>query len=139
MVPSDPSHLSHHSPQTLHPITPSDDSPTNNYHPMSSYSSSNRDIVMPSHDQYPYPEQNSRSFASNGGFSGHNCSLSSFLNLPTVIPDPRPRQSANQRIFDVLCFFTRTKTVTLGLAQAIVGPSLPHDPAHPNQVSILDL
>src|SRR5882757_5546355 len=53
------------------PLSPSDDPPTNNYHPMSNYSNSNCDIIVSS-SQYSYPEQNSWSFASNGGSSSHN-------------------------------------------------------------------
>ena len=95
MVPSDPPHISQqsnmysHSPHTLHPITPSDDPPTNNYHPMSNYSNNNRDMVVPS-SQYSYPEQNSWSFASNGGSSNHNSSLSSLLNPTNGFSRPTP-------------------------------------------------
>ena len=98
MVPSDPPHISHqsniytHSPHTLHPITPSDD-PSTNYHPMSNYSNSNRDIVVPS-SQYSYPEQNNWSFTSNGGSSTHNGSLSSLLN-PTNGYSARPTPTIN--------------------------------------------
>ena len=94
MVPSDPPHISHHSniyshsPHTLHPITPSEDPPTNGYHPMSNYSNSNRDIVVPS--QYSYPEQNNWSFAGNGGSSSHNSSLSSLLNPTNGYTRPTP-------------------------------------------------
>ena len=95
MVPSDPPHLSQqnsiysHSPHTLHPITPSDDPPTNNYHPMSNYSNSSRDMVVSS-SQYSYPEQNTWSFASNGVSSSHNSSLSSLLNPTNGYSRPNP-------------------------------------------------
>ena len=98
MVPSDPPHISHqsniytHSPHTLHPITPSDD-PSTNYHSMSSYSNSTRDIVVPS-SQYSYPEQNNWSFTSNGGSSSHSGSLSSLLN-PTNGYSTRPTPTIN--------------------------------------------
>ncbi|KAF8165160.1 HSF-type DNA-binding-domain-containing protein [Crassisporium funariophilum] len=95
MVPSDPPHISqqnnmyNHSPHTLHPITPSDDTPSSNYHTMSTYSSSNRDMVVPS-SQYSYPEQNSWSFANNGSSSSHNGSLSSLLNPSNGYSRPTP-------------------------------------------------
>ena len=95
MVPSDSPHMSQqsslysHSSHTLHPITPSDDPPANNYHPMSNYSNSNRDIVVSS-SQYSYPEQNSWSFASNGASSTHNGSLSSLLNPTNGYSRPTP-------------------------------------------------
>ncbi|KAF9535101.1 HSF-type DNA-binding-domain-containing protein [Crepidotus variabilis] len=64
-------------PHTLH----TDDSPSSNFHPISNYSSSTRDMVVPS-NQYSNTEQNSWSNFSNGysGSSSHNGSLSSLLN-----------------------------------------------------------
>jgi len=101
MVPSDPPHLSHgslynHSPHTLHPITPTDDSPTStSFNSMPSYSSSNRDMMVSS-SQYPYSEQNNWAFSSvtNGSSSSHNGSLSSLLN-PSSSGYSRPTPSIN--------------------------------------------
>ena len=77
---------------TLHPLTPSDD-PSAIYHSMYYYANSNRDIVVPS--QSSYPEENNRSFTSNGSsFSSHNGSLSSLLN-PTNGYSARPTPTIN--------------------------------------------
>ncbi|KAG5648658.1 hypothetical protein DXG03_000004 [Asterophora parasitica] len=83
-VPSDPPHhISngnlYNSPHTLHPITPTDESPTSGFHPMSSYSTSGRDILS---SQYPYQEASHWSYSqnSNSSTSSHNGSLSSLLN-----------------------------------------------------------
>ncbi|KAH9482852.1 Heat shock factor protein 4 [Psilocybe cubensis] len=80
MVPSDPPHIPqqnnmyNHSPQHLHPITPSDDTPSPNFHQISNYSSSNQ-------SQYHHPYQNEHSsWSYHGGSSSHNSSLSSLLN-----------------------------------------------------------
>ncbi|KAF8974405.1 HSF-type DNA-binding-domain-containing protein [Flammula alnicola] len=75
-----------HSPHTLHPITPADDAPTSSFHPMSTYSSSTRDMVVPSSQQYSgYPtEQN----------NCHNGSLSSLLN-PSNNGYSRPTPTIN--------------------------------------------
>ncbi|TFK43356.1 HSF-type DNA-binding-domain-containing protein [Crucibulum laeve] len=96
-VPSDPPHLSHnsmynHSPHTLHPITPTDDSPSSaGFNSMPSYSSSNRDMMMSSSQYNSYPEQNNWSFSSNnGGSSSHNGSLSSLLNPSSGYSRPTP-------------------------------------------------
>ncbi|KAF5388038.1 hypothetical protein D9615_000234 [Tricholomella constricta] len=85
-VPSDPPHISHgnlyNSPHTLHPITPTDESPTSaGFNAMSSYSTSNRDMMVPS-SQYPYQEPPTWSYSqnNNGSTSSHNGSLSSLLN-----------------------------------------------------------
>ncbi|KAF4620020.1 hypothetical protein D9613_005494 [Agrocybe pediades] len=78
MVPSDPPQIPQHntmysSPQSLHPITPSDDTPSTNFHHLSSYSNT-------SQSQYSYPsDQSSWSYHNNS--SSHNGgSLSSLLN-----------------------------------------------------------
>lgn len=99
-VPSDPPHLAHsnlysHSSHTLHPITPTEDSPTSaGFNSMSSYSSSNRDMMVSS-SQYPYAENNwSFSSASNGSSSSHNGSLSSLLN-PSSSGYSRPTPTIN--------------------------------------------
>ncbi|KAF8897365.1 HSF-type DNA-binding-domain-containing protein [Infundibulicybe gibba] len=101
-VPSDPPHLSHttsiysHSPSTLHPITPTDESPTSaGFNPMPSYSSSNRDMMVSS-PQYSYSEHNNWHFspASNGSTSSHNGSLSSLLN-PSSSGYTRPAPTIN--------------------------------------------
>ncbi|KAF8665747.1 hypothetical protein AX16_000195 [Volvariella volvacea WC 439] len=100
-VPSDPPHLSHstiynHSPHTIHPITPTDDSPASaGFTSMSSYPSSSRDMMVSS-SQYGYPEQNSWSFPSapNSSSSSHNGSLSSLLN-PTSSGYSRPNPTIN--------------------------------------------
>lgn len=93
-VPSDPPHLSHnnsvynHSPHPLHPITPTDESPTSpNFSSMPGYSNSS---------QYPYQEQNSWSFSpvSNGSTSSHSGSLSSLLN-PSSSGYSRPTPTIN--------------------------------------------
>lgn len=87
-VPSEPSLSSHanmysHSPHTLHPITPNDDTPASTGFSPMSYSSSSRDSMMlpsPS-SQYPYAEPNNWSFSPNNGTTGHSSgSLSSLLN-----------------------------------------------------------
>ncbi|KAG6855026.1 hypothetical protein C0991_005955 [Blastosporella zonata] len=86
-VPSDPPHITHGnlytSPHTLHPITPTDDSPTSvgGFNSMSSYSTSTRDMMVSS-PQYSYHDQSNWSYSqnSNGSSSSHNGSLSSLLN-----------------------------------------------------------
>lgn len=82
-----------HSPHTLHPITPTDDSPTSaGFNSMPSYSNSNRDMMS---SQYPYSEQGNWSFSSgNGGASNHNGSLSSLLN-PSSSGYSRPTPTIN--------------------------------------------
>ncbi|KAF9484006.1 hypothetical protein BDN70DRAFT_873157 [Pholiota conissans] len=100
MVPSDPpqslsqqNSMYSHSPHTLHPITPSDDPPSSSFHPMSTYSSSTRDMVVPSSQTYStYPEQNNWSYHSNS--SSHNSSLSSLLN-PSNNGYSRPTPTIN--------------------------------------------
>ncbi|KAG5637058.1 hypothetical protein H0H81_005970 [Sphagnurus paluster] len=99
-VPSDPPHISHgnlySSPHTLHPITPTDDSPTSTgFNAMSSYSTSNRDMIVSS-SQYPYNDQPSWSYSqnSNGSTSSHNGSLSSLLN-PSGGGYSRPNPTIN--------------------------------------------
>jgi hypothetical protein len=88
-VPSDPPHMSHnaiynHS-HTLHPITPTDDSPASaSFH---SYSHSNRDVL---HSQYPYPEQTNWSFQGGTSSTSHNGSLSSLLNPSSGYSRPAP-------------------------------------------------
>lgn len=98
-VPSDSSHMSHgnlysHPSHTLHPITPTDDSPTSaGFNTMSSYSS-NRDMMVTS-PQYPYQDQPNWSFSqSNGSTSSHNGSLSSLLN-PSSSGYARPTPTIN--------------------------------------------
>jgi len=81
-VPSDPPHSSIYSQSshTLHPITPTDDSPSSAG--FNSISYSNRDMVVPSsQSQYSY-EQNNWAFSSlgSGSTSNHSSSLSSLLN-----------------------------------------------------------
>lgn len=92
-VPSDPPHISHntiynHS-HTLHPITPTDDSPASGgFHSIASYSHSNRDVL---HSQYSYPEQNNwSSFQGSTSSSTHNGSLSSLLNPSSGYSRPAP-------------------------------------------------
>jgi hypothetical protein len=101
-VPSDTPHLSHgnmynHSPHTLHPITPTDDSPTSaGFNSMSAYPSSHRDMMVSS-SQYPsYQDQANWSFSptSNGSSSSHNGSLSSLLN-PSSSGYNRPTPTIN--------------------------------------------
>jgi len=73
MVPSDPQphqNNMYSSPHSLHPITPSDDTPSSNFHHLSNYNSTQ--------SQYQYNDQNSWSYHSNS--SSHNGSLSSLLN-----------------------------------------------------------
>ncbi|KAF8914095.1 HSF-type DNA-binding-domain-containing protein [Gymnopilus junonius] len=84
MVPSDPPHISQQnniysqSPHTLHPITPSDDTPSSNYHQMSTYSGSTA-------SQYSYPaEQTNWSY--HTGSSSHNGEHSA----SSLSPDSRP-------------------------------------------------
>ncbi|CAA7259526.1 unnamed protein product [Cyclocybe aegerita] len=96
MVPSDPPHMSHqsnmynHSSHTLHPIPSADDtSSPNNFHSMSTYSGSNRDMVA---SQYSYPEQNNWSFNNNN--SSSHSSLSSLLN-PSNNGYSRPAPTIN--------------------------------------------
>ncbi|KAJ3480761.1 hypothetical protein NLJ89_g12262 [Agrocybe chaxingu] len=96
MVPSDPPHMSHqsnmynHSSHTLHPIPSADDtSSPNNFHSMSTYSGSNRDMVT---SQYSYPEQNNWSFNNNN--SSSHSSLSSLLN-PSNNGYSRPAPTIN--------------------------------------------
>lgn len=97
MVP-DPPHLSqpngmYTAPHTIHST---DDTHTSNFHPLSTYSSSARDMVVPS-TQYPNTaEQNSWSSFSNGynGSSSHNGSLSSLLN-PSHNGYSRPTPTIN--------------------------------------------
>lgn len=89
-VPDGPSISSHtsmysHSPHTLHPLTPADDTPpSSTFSPMSySTTNSSRDALMlPSPtNQYPYAEQNGWQFSQSNGAGGHsNGSLSSLLN-----------------------------------------------------------
>ncbi|KAJ8698116.1 hypothetical protein PTI98_004859 [Pleurotus ostreatus] len=96
-VPSDPPHVSHnglyHSPHTLHPITPPDESPSSaGFNSMSSYSS------HVNHSQYSYgePHQNwSFSPTSNGSSSSHNGSLSSLLNPSSSGYSARPTPTIN--------------------------------------------
>ena len=97
-VPSDPPHISHsgmyaHSSHTLHPITPTDDSPSSTG--FNSLSYSNRDMVVPS-SQYPY-EQNSWGFSTvgHGTSSGHSGSLSSLLNPSSSGFHSRPTPAIN--------------------------------------------
>lgn len=92
MVPSDPPHLSqqnnmyNHSPHPLHPITPSDDTPSSNFHHLNNYSNSN-----PSQFSYT-SEQNTWSY--QNGSSSHNSSLSSLLN-PSNNGYSRPQPTIN--------------------------------------------
>ncbi|RDB22508.1 hypothetical protein Hypma_010380 [Hypsizygus marmoreus] len=97
-VPSDPPHLSHgnlynHSPHPLHPITPTDDSPTSATFNNMSYSTSNRDMMVSS-SQYPsYQEQTNWPFsqsANGSASSSHNGSLSSLLNPSSGYGRPTP-------------------------------------------------
>ncbi|KNZ73862.1 Serine/threonine-protein kinase nrc-2 [Termitomyces sp. J132] len=100
-VPSDPPHMSHGnlypSPHTLHPITPTDDSPASGgaFNPISSYSTSNRDMIVSS-PQYPYQDHPSWSYSQNGNgsSSSHNGSLSSLLN-PSGGAYSRPAPTIN--------------------------------------------
>ena len=96
MVPSD-SHQQNsmysHSPHTLHPITPADDAPSS-FHPMNTYSSSARDMVVPSSQQYSaYPNEHS-TWSYNSNSSSHNGSLSSLLN-PSSNGYSRPTPTIN--------------------------------------------
>ncbi|KAH7903536.1 HSF-type DNA-binding-domain-containing protein [Hygrophoropsis aurantiaca] len=95
-VPSEPPALTHHHSmynhhhsQNIHPITPTEDSPTTQFSAMapgSGYghqSSQHRDMVVPS-SQYPYTEPNWQfSPVSNSSSSSHSGSLSSLLNPPS--------------------------------------------------------
>ncbi|KAL0949625.1 hypothetical protein HGRIS_009670 [Hohenbuehelia grisea] len=96
-VPSDPPHLSHNgmytqSPHTLHPVTPTDDSPTSAGF---AYSGSTRDLMAASHYSYP-DHQNWSSFPVNsGGTSSHNSSLSSLLNPSSSGYNARPTPTIN--------------------------------------------
>ena len=92
-APSIPPHMSHntiynHS-HTLHPITPTDDSPASaGFHSISSYSHSKRDVLQ---SQYPYPEQtNWSSFRGGTSSTSHNGSLSSLLNPSGGYSRPAP-------------------------------------------------
>ncbi|KAJ8495904.1 hypothetical protein ONZ45_g12674 [Pleurotus djamor] len=102
-VPSDPPHVSHnslysHGSHTLHPITPTDESPSSaGFTTMSSYNSPNRDMMVPS-SHYSYPDTHqSWSFSSvgNGGSSSHNGSLSSLLNPSSSGYSARPTPTIN--------------------------------------------
>lgn len=98
MVPSDPPHISqntiyNHSPHTLHPLTPAEETPSSNYHHMPTYANSNRDIVVNSSQYTSYPEQNNWSF-NNPNSSSHNGSLSSLLN-PSSNGYSRPTPTIN--------------------------------------------
>ncbi|EGO01842.1 hypothetical protein SERLA73DRAFT_166349 [Serpula lacrymans var. lacrymans S7.3] len=102
-VPSDPP-MSHHSmynnhhSHSLHPITPTDDSPTTGgFNSMGGgYSQhSNRDMMVSS-SQYPYTEQNwSFSPVSNSSSSSHSGSLSSLLNPSSTGYPARPTPTIN--------------------------------------------
>ncbi len=96
MVP-DPPHLSQpNGMYTSHTIHPTEDTHSSNFHSLSTYSSSARDIVVPS-TQYPNTtEQNSWSSFNNGytTSSSHNGSLSSLLN-PSHNGYSRPTPSIN--------------------------------------------
>ncbi|OBZ77061.1 hypothetical protein A0H81_03562 [Grifola frondosa] len=89
-VPSEPTSLSshsgmyNHSPHTLHPISPSEDTPSSTtFSPMTTYPNGGRDTMMlpsPS-SQYPYAEQQSNwSFSPSGTTTHSSGSLSSLLN-----------------------------------------------------------
>ncbi|KAH8106219.1 HSF-type DNA-binding-domain-containing protein [Cristinia sonorae] len=85
-VPTDPpmhsSSMYSHSPHTLHPITPSEDTPSSAAFSPVSYSNSSRDMILPSpSSQYSYGGHDSWSFSPTNGSSNHsNGSLSSLLN-----------------------------------------------------------
>ena len=97
MVPSDPPHLSQsngiYTPHTLHST---EDPSSSNFHSISSYSSSARDMVVPSNQYSNGTEQNNWSTFSNGynGSSSHNGSLSSLLN-PSHNGYSRPNPTIN--------------------------------------------
>ena len=96
MVPSDPPHLSHHQnnmySQSSHTLASSDNPPSTNFNPLSYNSSSTRDMVVPSSQQYSYaPEQNNWTYNST---SSHNSSLSSLLN-PSSNGYSRPTPTIN--------------------------------------------
>ncbi|KAG6911681.1 hypothetical protein DXG01_007931 [Tephrocybe rancida] len=96
-VPSDPPHITHgnlyNSPHTLHPITPTDESPSSGggYNGISSYSTSSRDMMVSS-PHYSYQDQPNWSYShnSNGSSSSHNGSLSSLLNPSGGYSRPTP-------------------------------------------------
>ncbi|KAA1466143.1 hypothetical protein DENSPDRAFT_14917 [Dentipellis sp. KUC8613] len=96
-VPSDPPMSSHnmynHSPHSLHPISPSEDSASTPGFSSMPYSHSSRDMMVPSSQYPPYPEQTSWSFSpvSSGSSSA---SLSSLLN-PSSSGYPPARPTIN--------------------------------------------
>ncbi|THH33791.1 hypothetical protein EUX98_g407 [Antrodiella citrinella] len=94
-VPPDPpmsSNMYSHSPHTLHPITPSEDTPSSAAFSPVSYSNSSRDMMLSSpSSQYSYASHDNWAFSPTNGNSSHSGgSLSSLLN-------PSSSYSANPR------------------------------------------
>ena len=100
-VPSDPpmshSNVYHQSNHTLHPITPTDDSPVSPAYNSMPYSNSGRDMMNTSSSQYPYTDQGNWQFSpvSNGSSSNHSGSLSSLLNPSSAGYPSRPTPTIN--------------------------------------------
>lgn len=98
-VPSEPQHLSqYHQSHHIHPITPTEDSPTSPQYHNLPYSNSGRDSMMvTSSSQYPYNEQQNWQFSptSNGSSSSHGGSLSSLLNPSSSAYSGRPTPTIN--------------------------------------------
>lgn len=93
LVPSDPPQNAIYAQHTLHPA---DDPSANNFHSISAYSSSARDIVVPSSQYTHTTDQNNWSSFNNGynPSSSHNGSLSSLLN-PSHNGYSRPNPTIN--------------------------------------------
>ncbi|KII95355.1 hypothetical protein PLICRDRAFT_48319 [Plicaturopsis crispa FD-325 SS-3] len=104
-VPSEPPHMSHsnmysHSSHNLHPITPTDDSPTSAHFNSMSYSQQGRGEMMVPSSQYPYSEQQSTwqfsPNSSNSNSASHSGgSLSSLLNPSSNGYPSRPQPTIN--------------------------------------------
>lgn len=92
-VPSDPpmshSNIYHQSHHNIHPITPTEDSPTSPAYASLPYSN-----PVTSSSQYTYPDQNNWQFSPNGSSSSHSGSLSSLLN-PSSSGYSRPTPTIN--------------------------------------------
>lgn len=96
MVPSDPPHLSQSN--GIYSPHPLDDPSSSNFHSINSYSSSTRDLVVPSSQYSNSSDQNNWSSFNNGynPSPSHNGSnLSSLLNPPVHNSYSRPNTSIN--------------------------------------------
>ena len=101
-VPSDPpslyhSSVYHQSHHTLHPVTPTDDSPTSPAYNSMPYSNSSCDIMVNNSSRYHYTDQGNWQFSSvsNGSSSSHSGSLSSLLNPSSSGYSSRPTPTIN--------------------------------------------